>query len=48
MKRFSLTSVGAADKNNLNKTRQMVLTAKKMNWDADQIKETIFSLDEDV
>ena len=39
-KRFSSTNVGVADKNDLNKMRQMVLTAKKMKWDADQMKET--------
>ena len=48
-KRFSSTSVEAADENDLNKMRQMVLTAKKMKWDADdQIKETISLLDEEV
>ena len=40
-KRFSSTSVGAADENDLNKMRQMVLPAKKMKRDADQMKETI-------
>ena len=29
-KRFSSTSVGAADKSDLNKMRQMILTVKKM------------------
>ena len=42
-KRFSSTSVGAADENDLNKMRQMVLTVKKMKRDADQMKETISS-----
>ena len=45
---FSSISVGAADENDLNKMRQMVLTAKKMKRDADQMKETISSLDEEV
>ena len=44
----SFCSVGAADENALNKTRQMVLTAKKMKGDADQIKENISSLDEEI
>ena len=47
-KRFLSTSEGAADENDLNKLRQMVLTAKKMKWDADQMKKTISSLDEKV
>ena len=47
-KRFSSTSVRAADENNLNKIRQMVLISKKMKRDADQMKETISSLDEEV
>ena len=38
-KRFSSTSVGAADENDLNKMRQMVLTAKKITRYADQMKE---------
>ena len=37
-KRFSSTSVGAADENDLNKMREMVLTAKKIKRDADQMK----------
>ena len=47
-KRFSSTSVGAADESDLNKMRQMILTAKKMKRNAVQMKETISSLDEDV
>ena len=42
---FSSASVGAADENDLNK---MILTAKKIKQDADQIKKTISSLDEEV
>ena len=45
-KRFSSTSVGAADESNLNKMRQMVLTAKKITRYADQMKETTSSSDE--
>ena len=33
-KRFSSTSVGAADESDLNKKRQMILTAKKMKQNA--------------
>ena len=47
-KRFSSTSVGAADESGLSKMRQMILTAKKMKRNADQMKETISSLDEEV
>ena len=47
-KRFFSTSVGAADENDFNKMRQMVLIAKKMKRDADQMKETISLLDEEV
>ena len=47
-KRFSSTSVGAADGRNLNKMRRMILTAKKMKRNAVQMKETISSLDEEV
>ena len=47
-KRFSSTSVGAADESDLNKKRQMILTAKKMKRNAVQMKETISSLDEEV
>ena len=45
---FFLTSVGSADENDLNKMRQLVLTAKKMKRDAGQMKKTISSLDEEV
>jgi len=44
---FFSTSVEAADENDLNKMRQMVLTAKKMKRDADQMKKTISSLDKE-
>ena len=47
-KRFSSTAVGAADENDLNKMRQMILISKKMKRDEDQMKETISSLDEEV
>ena len=40
-KRFSSTSVGAADENDLNEMRQMVLIAKKMKRDTGHMKETI-------
>ena len=43
---FSSTSVGAADENDLNKMMQMVLTAKKMKPDADQMKKTISEVEE--
>ena len=43
-KRFSLTNVGEADENDLNNLRQMVLTAKKMKRDGDQMSKTISSL----
>ena len=46
--RFSSTSVGVANENDLNKMRQMVLIAKKMKRDADQMKEPISLLDEEV
>ena len=46
--KFFSTSIGAADENDLNKMRQMVLTAKKMKRDADQMKKTMSSLDEEV
>ena len=45
---MSSTSVGVADENDLSKMRQTILTAKKIKRDADQIKETISSLDEEV
>ena len=45
---FSLTNVEAADENDLNKMRQMVLNAKIMKRDADQKKKTISSLDEKI
>ena len=38
----------AADENDLNKMRLIVLMAKKIKRYADQMKETIFSIDEDV
>ena len=47
-KRFFSTSLGAADQNDLSKVSRMVLIAKKIKLDADQIKETISSLDEEV
>ena len=47
-KRFSSTSVGAADESDLNKMSQMILTAKQMKWNAVQMKETISTLDEEV
>ena len=47
-KRFSSTSVAAADESDLNKMREMILTAKKMKRNADQMKETMTSLDEEV
>ena len=37
--KFSSTSVRVADENDLNKMRQMVLTAKKIKLDADKMKE---------
>ena len=45
---FSLTSVRAGEQTDLNKIKQMVLTAGKMKRDADKMKETISSLDEEV
>jgi len=47
-KRFFSTSVGAADKSDLNEIRQMILTVTKMKRNADQMKETISLLDEEV
>ena len=40
-KKISSTSVGAADEKNLDKMMQMVLIAKKIKRDADQMKEII-------
>ena len=36
-----MISVEAADENDLDKKRQMVLTTKKKKWDADQMKKAI-------
>ena len=42
-----LQSVGVTYESDLNKMRQFILTAKKMKRNADQMKETISSLDDD-
>ena len=46
--RFCSTSVGAADEKDLNRMKQMVLTAKKIKRDADKMKKTVSSLDEEL
>ena len=43
-----LQSVGVTYESDLNKMRQFILTAKKMKRNADQMKETISSLDEEI